>query len=151
MVFPRPAQHCFAYAELLFAGNIMMETQQTAIEPEQDPIGLFRRQLRHWVQLVVFVLTLAVGIQFAVYVFQAGGTTALTVQRPPGVEGFLPIGALMGFKLFLTTGTWDPVHPAAMVILGFAVLISFGLRKSFCGWFCPVGTLSEWIDRKSVV
>ena len=67
------------------------------------------------------------------------------MQRPPGVEGFLPIGALMGWKLLLTTGIWDPVHPAAIVILGFAGLISFLFRKSFCGWFCPVGTLSEWL------
>lgn len=67
------------------------------------------------------------------------------MPRPAGVEGFLPIGALMGWKLFLLTGIWDPIHPAAMVILGFAAVISFALRKSFCGWFCPVGTLSEWL------
>jgi polyferredoxin len=103
------------------------------------------RRVRNWVQLGIFILTLAIGLQFAIYVFQADGRMGITVQRPPGVEGFLPIGALMGWKLFLTTGNWDPVHPAAMVILGFAALISFGLRKSFCGWICPVGTLSEWL------
>jgi len=99
--------------------------------------------LRNWIQLCVLILTLAIGLQFSIYVFQALGTGPITVQRPPGVEGFLPIGALMGWKLFITTGFWDPVHPAAMVILGFAGLVSFLLRKSFCGWFCPVGALSE--------
>jgi polyferredoxin len=63
------------------------------------------------------------------------------------VEGFLPIGALMGWKRFLLTGRWDAVHPAAMVILGFAVLLSFVFRKAFCSWFCPVGTISEWCWR----
>ena len=101
--------------------------------------------IRNWVQLGIFILTIAIGLQFAIYVFQALTTGAITVQRPPGVEGFLPIGALMGWKLFITTGIWDPVHPAAMVILGFAGLTSLLLRKSFCGWFCPVGTLSEWL------
>lgn len=101
--------------------------------------------LRNWVQLGIFILTIAIGLQFSIYVFQAFTTDAITVQRPPGVEGFLPIGALMGWKLFFTTGIWDPVHPAAMVILGFAGLISLLLRKSFCGWFCPVGALSEWL------
>jgi len=101
--------------------------------------------IRNWVQLGLFVLTLAIGLQFFIYVFQALKGGAVTVQRPPGVEGFLPIGALMGWKLFAATGIWDPVHPAAMVILGFAALISFLLRKSFCGWFCPVGSLSEWL------
>lgn len=99
------------------------------------------------VQLIFFVLTAAIGIQFAVCVYQAQNLQAITVQRPPGVEGFLPIGALMAWKLFLTTGLWDPVHPAAMVILGLALFISFILRKSFCSWICPVGCLSEWLWR----
>ena len=101
--------------------------------------------LRNYFQLGVFLLTVGIGIHFFIYVHQAAGEGAITVSRPAGVEGFLPIGALMGWKLFLLTGKWDPVHPAAMVILGFAAAISLGLRKSFCGWFCPVGTLSEWL------
>jgi len=101
--------------------------------------------LRNYVQLGVFLLTIAMGIHFFIYVHQAAGEGAIAVSRPAGVEGFLPIGALMGWKLFLLTGIWDPIHPAAMVILGFAAVISFALRKSFCGWFCPVGTLSEWL------
>ena len=101
--------------------------------------------LRNYVQLGVFLVTVGIGIHFFIYIHQAGGEGAITLSRPAGVEGFLPIGALMGWKLFLLTGIWDPVHPAAMVILGFAAGISLGLRKSFCGWFCPVGTLSEWL------
>ncbi|MBW2709277.1 MAG: 4Fe-4S binding protein [Deltaproteobacteria bacterium] len=93
----------------------------------------------------VFLATIGIGVQFFIYVHQASGDGAITVLRPPGVEGFLPIGALMGWKLFVQTGIWDPVHPAAMVLLGFAGFISLALRKSFCGWFCPVGTLSEWL------
>lgn len=122
-------------------------------ESSQVPKGLKRkapRNLYPWrfrnnLQLGVFLLTIGVGFQFFVYVLQASGTGVVTVTRPPGVEGFLPIGALLGWKLFLTSGIWDDVHPASMVILGFAGLISFFLRKSFCGWFCPVGTLSEWL------
>ncbi len=101
--------------------------------------------LRNSIQLGVFLISIGIGIQFFIYVLQASGNGPITVSRPPGVEGFLPIGAFMGWKLFTLTGIWDPVHPAAMVILGFAGLISLTLRKSFCGWFCPVGTLSEWL------
>ncbi len=103
--------------------------------------------LRHWVQFALLAVTLAIGIQFALFVHQADGTGAVTIQRPPGVEGFLPIGALMGWKLFFTTGIWDPIHPAAMVLLGCAALLCFALRKVFCSWLCPVGTLSEWLWR----
>ncbi|MBU1054696.1 MAG: 4Fe-4S binding protein [Proteobacteria bacterium] len=100
---------------------------------------------RNLVQLIIFIITVAVGFQFYIFVSQALGDSPITVPRPSGVEGFLPIGALMGWKYFINTGHWDIIHPAAMVFLGFAVFISFLLRKSFCGWFCPVGTFSEWI------
>ncbi|MBW2252383.1 MAG: 4Fe-4S binding protein [Deltaproteobacteria bacterium] len=82
---------------------------------------------RNWFQLGVFLATIGIGFQFFIHVHQALGNSVVTVARPSGVEGFLP------------------VHPAAMVFLGFACFISLALRKSFCGWFCPVGTLSEWL------
>lgn len=100
---------------------------------------------RNSVQLGVFLLAIGIGLHFFIYVLQASGDGPVTLSRPPGVEGFLPIGALMGWKLFILSGEWDAVHPAAMVILGFAGFISLTLRKSFCGWFCPIGTFSEWL------
>jgi len=106
---------------------------------------LFISGSRNRIQFIVFILTIAMGFQFYIYVSQVLGGDPITVPRPVGVQGFLPIGALLGWKYFILTGTWDVVHPAAMVILGYAVLISFLLRKSFCSWFCPVGTLSEWV------
>lgn len=105
----------------------------------------FLSSVRNRFQLVIFLLTLAIGFQFYLFVAQAGSDGPITIQRPAGVEGFLPIGALLGWKQFLTTGVWDPIHPAAMAILFYAGIISFLLRKSFCSWFCPVGTVSEWL------
>jgi polyferredoxin len=114
-------------------------------KPKQEKGKPYAWGLRNSIQLIVFLVTIGIGVQFFIYVLQASGNGPITVSRPPGVEGFLPIGAFMGWKLFTLSGIWDPVHPAAMVILGFAGLISLTLRKSFCGWFCPVGTLSEWL------
>lgn len=108
-------------------------------------LKLYSWNLRNWVQLLFFTSTILIGIQFFLFVGQVQSQDPVTISRPAGVEGFLPIGALMGWKRFLVTGEWDMVHPAAMVILGFAVLTAFLFRKSFCGWFCPVGTFSEWM------
>lgn len=116
------------------------------MDKKKKRIG-FPASPRNWLQLAVFLVTIAIGLKFFIYVHQASGPGPVTVSRPPGVEGFLPIGALMGWKRFFLTGNWDPVHPAAMVILGFAVVLSFLFRKAFCGWFCPVGTFSEWCWR----
>jgi len=113
----------------------------------QQPIPFTNKLIsgfRNQVQLVIFLITLAMGFQFYIYASQILGDGPVTVHRPTGVEGFLPIGALMGWKYFLSTGIWDSIHPASMVFLGFAVLVSFLFRRSFCSWFCPVGTLSEW-------
>ncbi len=104
-----------------------------------------RIQIRHLIQSILFILTLLIGFQFLIYILQASGTDPITVPRPASIEGFLPIGALLGWKRFFATGSWDTVHPAAMVIFGFAIILSALLRKSFCSWFCPVGTLSEWL------
>lgn len=88
--------------------------------------------------------TVVIGIRFGLFVrhFESGGATPLA-SRPPGVEGFLPIGALASAKLWFATGTINPVHPAALVI--FLAIVAMGLlaKKSFCSWLCPVGTLSE--------
>jgi polyferredoxin len=64
-------------------------------------------------------------------------------NRPPSVEGFMPIGALMALKLWIAEGIFDPIHPAALVIFIGAILSAILLKKSFCGWICPVGTLSD--------
>lgn len=114
--------------------------QQTELSIQNKLFG----SLRNRIQLIFFMLTLCVGFQFYLYLLQAGGNGPITIPRPEGVEAFLPIGALMGWKYYLTTGIWDTVHPASMVLILFAVLISFIFRKVFCSWFCPVGTLSEW-------
>jgi len=52
--------------------------------------------LRNWIQLAVLVLTLGIGLQFYLFVRQAARGGTITIARPAGVEGFLPIGALMG-------------------------------------------------------
>lgn len=103
-----------------------------------------KNHLRNWIQLVVFMATILIGIQFYLYVHQPFGSETPGIGRPAGVEGFLPIGALMSWKRFFVTGEWDMIHPTAMVIFGFAMGVSFLFRKSFCSWFCPIGTLSEW-------
>ncbi|MGC2299193.1 MAG: 4Fe-4S binding protein, partial [Acidobacteriaceae bacterium] len=75
--------------------------------------------------------------------FYEHGGNAWAVARPNGVEGWLPIAGLMNLKYLLTTGRAPAVHPAAMFLLIAFLLMSAVLKKAFCGWLCPVGTVSE--------
>jgi len=104
------------------------------------------QQIRRSVQLAFLALNIWIGVQFYLFVryYETGGATTW-VSRPPGVEGWLPIASLMNLKLWILTGVVPAVHPAGMWLLIAFLLISLLLRKSFCGWLCPVGTVSEYL------
>jgi len=104
------------------------------------------RYIRYFVQWAIFFFLIYAGYRFYQFVdYFSGGQTSATspVLRPPSVEGFLPISALMSLKLWVFTGYFDNIHPAALVIFIAALTMAFLLRKSFCGWICPVGAFSD--------
>jgi polyferredoxin len=99
---------------------------------------------RSAVQLAFVLLCVWIGIEF--HLFMKWGMSAGAehyTQRPPGVEGFLPISALMGLIHWVYSGTLNTIHPAGTLILIGFVAASFIMKKSFCSWMCPIGTLSE--------
>ncbi len=104
--------------------------------------------LRLLVQWGFFAWLLYICARFAIFVryFASGGATPF-VPRPPGVEGFLPIGALVSLKYWLVSGDIHPLHPAALVIFLSVIVMSLLAKKSFCSWLCPVGTLSEAVAK----
>jgi len=53
----------------------------------------------------------------------------------------------MNLKVVLLTGALPSVHPAGVFLLVAFLAISFLLRKAFCSWLCPIGTISEWLWR----
>jgi polyferredoxin len=106
----------------------------------------YSQALRRAVQIAFFALNVRIGVQFWLFVrfYETGGQFAWA-SRPPGVEGWLPIASLMNLKVLLLTGKVPKVHPAGMFVLIAFLAISWLLRKSFCGWLCPIGTISEWL------
>ena len=100
--------------------------------------------VRRIVQWAFVALNLWLGVQFLLWVryFELGGSGTF-VNRPSGAEGWLPIAGLMNFKYFVATGQVPAIHPAAMFLFMAFVLMSVLLKKAFCSWLCPVGTLSE--------
>lgn len=104
------------------------------------------QRLRLASQFLFLALTLLAGWEFHVFVRAALAGAALP-PRPPSAEAFLPISSLMSLKLLALTGEVHPAHPAGLAILLGALAMSFVLPKSFCGWICPFGLLSEVLWR----
>jgi len=104
----------------------------------------YSQRIRHAVQAAFAMLNGWLGIQFYLWVrYYERGATGFYVPRPAGVEGWLPIAGLMNTKYLFITGQVPPIHPAAMYLFLCFLLISILLKKAFCSWLCPVGTLSE--------
>ena len=100
--------------------------------------------LRSTVQMIFALLCVWVGIEF--YFFVTWGNTPgenIFSPRPPGAEGFLPISALISLNYWIQTGIVNNIHPAGLYIFIAIALIGFFLKKAFCSWLCPIGTLSE--------
>jgi len=123
-------------------GVAVRRTRKTFTRREAGDAQLFRGSM----QAVFLLLNLWIGVRFYLFVrFYETGGRSLFVPRPAGVEGWLPIAALMNLKAWILTGSLPVVHPA-----GLFLLLAFGgasllFRKAFCSWLCPVGTVSEWL------
>ncbi len=109
--------------------------------------------LRSTIQMAFVLLCVWIGIEFSLFIRWgfSGGENAFSA-RPPGVEGFLPIGALISLKYWLQTGIINGVHPSGLFILIAIIGTGLLLKKAFCSWLCPVGTLSEalWLLGKKL-
>ena len=101
---------------------------------------------RSLIQYSFILLCIWIGIEFYLFVTwgQAAGASTF-YQRPPGVEGFLPISALISLDYWLRSGIINSIHPSGLFILLAIIAVSLSLKKAFCSWLCPIGTISEWL------
>lgn len=110
------------------------------------PYRISRKTLSRLPQTFFFLITLWIGWRFFLFCRYALGLGPETA-RPAGVEGFLPISALLGLRRALATLAWDPVHPAGLTILVAALVMGLLFRKAFCGHVCPVGFVATRLGR----
>ena len=110
--------------------------------------------LRQTIQFSFALLCLWIGIEFYLFMqWGAFGDRVSFFPRPPGAEGFLPISSLVSFTYWLRTGIVNEIHPSGLFIFIAIVAASVVLKKAFCSWLCPVGTLSEalWMLGKKML
>ncbi len=119
-----------------------MKTKKKIIRNRESSI----QKYRFYIQTAFLLLCIWIGVDFYFFVhyLQSNGSVEY-FNRPPGVDGFLPISSMMSFYLFLKTGIIHPAHPAGMFIFAAIVLVSLVFGKAFCSWLCPIGFISEMI------
>ena len=100
-------------------------------------------RLRRTVQTVFLGVCLLIGWRFIEFYYACLNPGQPAVLRPPGVEAFLPISALMSGRYWLQTGVIQAVHPAGLLIFGAIMAVSLLFKRSFCSWVCPFGLVSE--------
>ncbi len=126
--------------------DFMKRDHLLGIRPKDIPF------IRRLIQTSFLLFCLWIGYRFLLFFNWATGISDRFVPRPPAIEAFLPISALVGLRQFFLTFHYDTVHPAGLTILLANIFIAFFWRKGFCGWICPVGTISniaETIGKKA--
>ncbi|MBU1343589.1 MAG: 4Fe-4S binding protein [Proteobacteria bacterium] len=110
-------------------------------------IAEYQYLARRFVQILFLMLVINIGIKFYLFVSQIEAGILPNFERPPGVEAFLPISALVSLKHFLFTGTINEIHPSALVLFLIICLTALIAKKGFCSWVCPFGLLSEVLGK----
>lgn len=104
------------------------------------------QKLRFFSQLFSVFINLWIGLQFYLFVvYIESGGRLFDVARPPGVEGWLPIGAIISLRSWWETGIINEIHPAGLIILIVILASALIFKKGFCSWICPVGFISEML------
>ncbi|MFH2124403.1 MAG: 4Fe-4S binding protein [Pseudomonadota bacterium] len=104
-------------------------------------------RLRLISQSLFTIFCLITGVQFYQFYLWASNASAQVAVRPPAVEAFLPLGALVSLKRLLLSGEYDTIHPAGLTIFLAALFLGLFLRKGFCGWICPIGFASNLAEK----
>jgi polyferredoxin len=105
------------------------------------------RRLRWTVQAFFLLLNFYLGIQFYAWVRQFETGAYRGIERPGGIDGWLPIAGIMNLRVFLSTGEFPLAHPATLFLTTAFLTLSFVFRKSFCSWICPIGSIEEYLAR----
>ncbi|WP_372798919.1 4Fe-4S binding protein [Pontiella sp.] len=102
--------------------------------------------LRRLVQLIFMATTVWIGFRFYQFYCQLAAGAEQVIERPPGVEAFLPISSLMSLKLLIVSGDFNRIHPAGLVLFLVILLTALLLKRGFCSWVCPIGLLNEFMN-----
>lgn len=94
--------------------------------------------LRTIVQIFMFILL--VGIAF---LHQYYG-----IEKMASIDAFCPFGAVESFFTLLFQGEFlKRIYTSSFIILGVFLIGTLFFGRIFCGYFCPLGAMQEWLRK----
>jgi polyferredoxin len=75
--------------------------------------------------------------------------TGVVIPLPEiSLHAVCPFGGVVTVYEFLSSGSLVPkLHTAALVLMSLGLVVAFFFGPIFCGYFCPLGTMQEWIGK----
>jgi polyferredoxin len=66
----------------------------------------------------------------------------------PDFEAYCPFGGLQALGSYITRGSLSCSMTSMQIMMGVMLIVGAALfSKLFCGYICPIGTISEWIGK----
>jgi len=71
-----------------------------------------------------------------------------TIYSAGDIEAYCPMGGILGFGTKLDQGTLPCSMSSASIFMALVLFIgALAIGKLFCGFICPVGSITEWIGK----
>jgi len=71
-----------------------------------------------------------------------------TIYTAGDIEAYCPMGGILGFGTKLHQGTLPCSMSSAAIFMALVLFIgALAIGKLFCGFICPVGSITEWIGK----
>lgn len=87
-------------------------------------------------QLAVLILVLVLTVRHM----------ELGVEKAASIDAFCPFGGVESFLTYVTTGEFvRRINVSSFILLAIVLATTLFFGRVFCGFFCPLGTLQEWI------
>ncbi|HBI16583.1 MAG: Polyferredoxin-like protein [Candidatus Moranbacteria bacterium GW2011_GWF2_34_56] len=87
-------------------------------------------------QLAVLILVLVLTVRHM----------ELGVEKAASIDAFCPFGGVESFLTYVTTGEFvRRINVSSFILLAIVLATTLFFGRVFCGFFCPLGTLQEWM------